>query len=225
MRFEEWESVYREILADFGFNEIEDEASARTLVRLLRPKQMLQDVEKSLKKRISGGSFLILGPCLSKARIAAELCTILRKTGSSLVSVGEGTKNCVELGITPSMIFTDLDGFPSADVLANQKGALAFVHAHGDNRLQLQEWVPRFLGKVVPTCQCRPFAGIYNWGGFTDGDRAYCTLTHFGAGRIELLGFDFREPCGLKVTDAAIKKKKLAWARRIIETLNLTSGR
>jgi len=222
MRYDDWEGVYRQILADFGFKESEDADSARLLVDLLRTWQVLPNVEQSLRELISGASFVVLGPCLSKERIGIELKGILLKTGSRLVSVGEGTKNCMDLGITPLMIFTDLDGFPSADVMANQRGALAFLHAHGDNRLWLEEWVPRFNGKVVPTCQCRPLDGIYNWGGFTDGDRACCTLAHFGASRIRLLGFDFSRPCGTKRTDMATKKKKLVWAKRIIESLDLS---
>ncbi|MEM4264420.1 MAG: 6-hydroxymethylpterin diphosphokinase MptE-like protein [Thermoplasmata archaeon] len=222
MRFDDWESAYRQIIADFGFSESEDAESARALVRVLRPWQVLPNVERSLKENISGAAFLVLGPCLSKERIGIEIKEIIRKTGSRLVSVGEGTKNCVDLGITPSMIFTDLDGFPGADVVANQRGALAFIHAHGDNRLWLEEWVPRFRGRIVPTCQCRPIDGIYNWGGFTDGDRACCTLAHFGASKVKLLGFDFSRPCGAKKTDIAVKKKKLAWAKRIIESLDLS---
>lgn len=218
MRFEEWEPVYREILADFGFRESEDAASARSLIELLNPSQTLPNVERTLAGAISGRSFLILGPCLQKEDVERDLQTILGRTSSNLVSVGEGTKNCLSSGIVPTMIFTDLDGFPASDVLANHKGAIAFIHAHGDNRLWLDEWVPRFIGKVVPTCQCKPLEGIYNWGGFTDGDRAYCTLQHFGAARIELLGFDFDEPCGNKKSDISNKKKKLAWARRIINS-------
>lgn len=219
MKFEEWEPTYREILADFGYSESEDEDSARLLISLLDRSQMLHDIEKALAELISGKSFLIIGPCFSRNKIGTDTYDALQQSSSKLVSVGEGTKTCLEFGIVPSMVFTDLDGFPAADVLANQKGAIVFIHAHGDNRPWLTEWVSRFKRNVVPTCQCRPFRGIYNWGGFTDGDRAYCALAHFGATKIELIGFDFSQPCGNKKFDTTIKMKKLVWARRIIEAV------
>lgn len=219
MRFEEWEPRYREILTDFGYSESEDEDSARFLVSLLDRSQVLHNIEEALAELISGKSFLIIGPCFSGNKIGPHTYDALQQTNLKLVSVGEGTKICLESGIVPSMVFTDLDGFPASDVLANQKGAIVFIHAHGDNRPWLSEWVSRFKRNVVPTCQCRPLRGIYNWGGFTDGDRAYCVLAHFGAARIELMGFDFSQPCGNKKFDATIKMRKLVWARRIIEAI------
>ncbi|HWQ19331.1 MAG TPA: hypothetical protein VN455_06085, partial [Methanotrichaceae archaeon] len=63
------------------------------------------------------------------------------------------------------------------------------------------------------TCQCRPPEGLFNFGGFTDGDRCVFLARHFGAGSIRLIGFDFSDP---GVTPR--KSKKLGWARRLIET-------
>jgi uncharacterized Rossmann fold enzyme len=61
------------------------------------------------------------------------------------------------------------------------------------------------------TVQCQPSEGIYNFGGFTDGDRAVFLAKEMGAASIDLLGCDFDDQ---SVTPR--KKKKLAWARKLI---------
>jgi uncharacterized Rossmann fold enzyme len=114
-------------------------------------------------------------------------------------------------GIVPDIIVTDLDGSFEAILKANQMGSIAIVHAHGDNIDQLQEYVPQ-LGKIIGTAQCRPPGGLFNFGGFTDGDRSVFLAKELGAVSIKLLGFDFEDE---SVTPR--KRKKLAWARKLIE--------
>jgi hypothetical protein len=97
-------------------------------------------------------------------------------------------------------------------------GSVTLVHAHGDNIETLQEHLPRFTQQLMLTTQTRPFDGVFNFGGFTDGDRAVCVADHFGARTIRLVGFDFDRPTVKEGKDVAVKKRKLAWARRIIET-------
>jgi len=62
------------------------------------------------------------------------------------------------------------------------------------------------------TAQCRPPPGLYNFGGFTDGDRCVFLAQELGAAKIKLVGFDYEDE---SVTPR--KKKKLAWAKRLIE--------
>jgi hypothetical protein len=63
----------------------------------------------------------------------------------------------------------------------------------------------------VGTTQSVPFDRIYNFGGFTDGDRAALIAKKFGARKIRLYGFNFEK------ADNKIKLKKLKWAKRILE--------
>jgi uncharacterized Rossmann fold enzyme len=84
------------------------------------------------------------------------------------------------------------------------------VHAHGDNVDALSEEVPR-LKRVVGTTQSKPLDNVYNFGGFTDGDRCVFLAQEFGARSITLIGFDFKDT---NVTP--LKKKKLVWAEKLI---------
>jgi hypothetical protein len=65
------------------------------------------------------------------------------------------------------------------------------------------------------TTQSRPFGRLHNFGGFTDGDRAVLMARHLGA-PTRLLGFDFDTPRLKEGRDVEVKKRKLAWARRLI---------
>ena len=114
-------------------------------------------------------------------------------------------------GIVPDVVVSDLDGPFPAILEACQKKAIIVVHAHGDNLDALARYVPQ-LKNVIGTCQCRPLGGLYNFGGFTDGDRSVFLAVELGASSIELVGFDFEDQ---SVTPR--KRKKLAWAKRLIE--------
>lgn len=186
MRYEDWEPFYLKIVNEFGYSIAEDSRAAGVLVELVTARQRIGDVDSFMGERVRGRAFSILGPCPMDAERFSKLGAELGPGGSSLVTVGEGTKNAMDAGLTPSMIFTDLDGFPEYDMLANEKGAVVVIHAHGDNMTRLRAWVPRFQGRIIPTCQCAPISGASNWGGFTDGDRACCALRHFGAKEISL---------------------------------------
>lgn len=219
MNYEQWEPIYLRIVRDFGYSVSRDKIAARILSELLKPEQRLSDVEIALQNLISENHCIIIGPCISSNEIKNTLKGA-GKQNAVISSVGKGTANALDAKIFPNLVFTDLDGYPERDKEASIGGSIIVVHAHGDNIHQLKEFVPKLAHNVIPTCQCQPVPGIFNWGGFTDGDRAYCAMTHFNAAKVELLGFDLNEPCGETQSDVEIKKKKLKWARRIIEICN-----
>jgi len=97
---------------------------------------------------------------------------------------------------------------------------LAVVHAHGDNMEALKMYIHKFK-RVLPTVQVEPFPGVYNFGGFTDGDRAVCLAEHFKAREIVLYGFDFHGSVGKYsfTKNEELKRKKLLWAERIVNYL------
>lgn len=216
MRYEEWEPLYLRIVEEFGYSIEEDRKGADTLVELLRGKGRTADADLIMHSLVRGRRFVILGPCRVEGIDLGSLRKKVKADSFSLATVGEGTGNALRAGLAPKLVFTDLDGTPQDDVDASSRGAVVVIHAHGDNIPALKEWVPMFPGPVIPTCQCRPPAGVENWGGFTDGDRAYCALRHFEASEIELHAFDFRNPYGSKRFNIETKTKKLAWAERII---------
>jgi uncharacterized Rossmann fold enzyme len=114
-------------------------------------------------------------------------------------------------GIVPEVIVTDLDGPIDSILQAEERGSIVVVHAHGDNLDALYACVPR-LQRIIGTVQCRPPQGLYNFGGFTDGDRCVFLARELGAASITLVGFDFEDE---SVTPR--KRKKLEWARRLID--------
>ena len=120
----------------------------------------------------------------------------------------------------PDIIVTDLDGKHSKDVEKEIKamdfGTVLLIHAHGDNSEKLKKYLPLLTKqvreqKVIPTCQCRPPDYLYNFGGFTDGDRCVFLAKTFNAEKIILLGFDFNDS-----TVTEMKKKKLQCAEKLI---------
>jgi len=216
MRYEEWEPFYLKIVNEFGYSIADDSRAAELLSELVSDAQRVGDVGSFMGEKVRGRDFVIMGPCPLPVETLSKIKERIDARNIALITVGEGTKNAMDAGLVPEMIFTDLDGFPEVDMAANEKGAVVVIHAHGDNMSRLRTWVPQFRGRIIPTCQCSPMPGVHNWGGFTDGDRAYCALRHFGARSITLEGFDLKNPCGSKHVDVETKRHKLEWAERII---------
>lgn len=136
-----------------------------------------------------------------------------------VVAADSATTVLSEAEIQPNMIVSDLDGIVEDQVEFNKEGTVVFVHAHGDNRDAIERYLGYFRGPVVGTCQCDPPDGVYNFGGFTDGDRAACICAELGARRIHLAGFDFENPSEKTGKDRETKKRKLRWAKTILEEL------
>lgn len=136
-----------------------------------------------------------------------------------VVAADGATSTLLLRGIIPDVIVTDLDGAVEDQVEANKEGSVVFVHAHGDNMDAIRKYVPRFYGTVVCTCQCSPIEGVYNFGGFTDGDRAACIVASMGVRSIKLVGFDFESPSAKAGRSREVKARKLIWARRVLTIL------
>jgi hypothetical protein len=124
-----------------------------------------------------------------------------------------------EAGIGIDMIVTDLDGIVEDQIGLNSDGTVTFIHAHGDNQLALESYAGRFVGPVVGTCQCPPPTGMFNLGGFTDGDRAACICAELGAKEILLTGFNFDSPSSKAGKSKDVKRRKLRWAKTILDIL------
>ncbi len=204
MDFEIWEPIYLTILEDFGFSRAGDEEAAMLLQEMLRGRESsLNDAVA----RIRGRAVIVCGnaPTLryDLERRPAKEAVFMAADGAASVLLREG--------IVPEIIVTDLDGPFDAILKANQVGSIVVVHAHADNLDALRRCVPQ-LKNVIGTTQCRPPEGLYNFGGFTDGDRCVFLAKELGAASITLLGFDFEDE---SVT--LRKRKKLAWARKLID--------
>ena len=199
-----WEPVYLEILRDLGYARAHDEA-ARDELDLLLLDRRAADVE-ALRALCVGRDVAVAGPHPTELPpgplLAADAATWAFGRAAAIV--------------------TDLDGDVAAQAAANARGVPLFVHAHGDNRAALARVVPALSGPVQGTTQAAPRPPrVRNFGGFTDGDRACCLAAHLGASSLTLAGFDFARPVPKPGREPAVKARKLAWARRIVDGLGL----
>ncbi len=208
MQFSDWKPLYEEILADFKFNAGADEAAARRL------DAMLGDPSSAvgILARMGGQSVTVLGPADRRA---------IARTETGLLVVADSAVSLLPADSDPPLaIVTDLDGDLDAIARFSERGTVVVVHAHGDN-MSLLESVSRFSGPVLGTCQGEPVGSLRNFGGFTDGDRAAFLAEEFGASSVDLVGFDFKQPQPKPGADPAVKKRKLAWAKRLLKLVEI----
>lgn len=209
MNFEEWEPIYLEILEDMGY-ELERDLAAATLLESICPLDRI--CGESCLDEIIGEVVTVVG---HGPNLEEELDRV--EVRGNLISADGSTSALLEREMIPDIIVTDLDGEIGPEIECNGKGSIAAIHAHGDNMVAVRKWLPQFPGKITPTVQCEPFGCLFNFGGFTDGDRAALLAQHFGASRIHLVGFDFDRPREKGAVSKVTKRRKLQWARRIIQ--------
>jgi uncharacterized Rossmann fold enzyme len=209
MKFEEWEPYYKAILEDFGWTPEGDEEAARIMAPLLPdPAPAL----RRLKKLIEDRDVLVCGKA---PRLKDDLKNVDRSKYTVLAADG-ATSTLLAAGIVPDVIVSDLDGSHADLLKANEKGAILLAHAHADNIPAVREMVPK-LKDVIGTTQARPFDPVYNFGGFSDGDRCVFLAKELGAASITIIGFDLSD------TNVTPKKlKKLKWARRLLADLGFS---
>lgn len=141
-----------------------------------------------------------------------------------LIAADGATTVLLRHNITPNIIVTDLDGLIADILRASLNGAVTIVHAHGDNADKIAKFVPMFKGFLLGSTQVEPRPLVYNFGGFTDGDRGVFLAFTLGIHKIHLAGFDLTgEPhsCPGKLVpfNRRIKKKKLEIARILLKNL------
>lgn len=207
-----WAPLYAMIRAEFGYDAKADEA-ARDLLDALLADKLPVDLA-ALRAQLAGQEAFVVGAAATVADLAAV------PEGAPLV-LTDGAAEELLPWRRPTAIVTDLDGDVGAQALGNALGVPVFVHAHGDNLDALRLHVPRFAGPLQGTTQVAPRGHVAGYGGFTDGDRAACIAVELGAASLALVGFDFERPVAKAGGDPALKRGKLAWAKRIIEGLGV----
>jgi hypothetical protein len=188
MKWSEWEQFYIRILQKMGYDREKDREAALLLRKLLLENKNYILAE-DLKERI-GERVYVFGAGPGLENILGK-----EKFGGTLIAADGATSALLEQDIVPDVIVTDLDGRFEDIKRANELGAYVAVHAHGDNMDMLRAYVPK-LKNVLGTCQTEPLDIVYNFGGFTDGDRAVFLAEELGAREIILAGFDFGEIVG-----------------------------
>jgi uncharacterized Rossmann fold enzyme len=201
MNFETWEPVYEELLADFGFDRREDERARDVLAELT------ESFCESRLGSIEGATVAVAGAGPS----LPEELTLAADAGY-VIAASTAADTLLDAGIEVDIMVTDIDKNPETVRQLTQRGIPVTVHAHGDNVPLVETWIPRFeTENVLPTTQAEPRGPVVNFGGFTDGDRGAFLADHFGASKIEFLGWDFDDP-----DVGAMKAQKLRWAERLL---------
>ena len=235
MNLDIWFSWYKIILDELGFSQNEDEKSAKVLNKLLKDQGSLKPNKIKIKEKV-----IIFGAGPSLKRNIKEL-NRLNLGKFTLIAADGATTALLEENIIPDIVVTDLDGNMVDITKANDEGAILVIHAHGNNMEQVKKYVP-ILHRILGTTQSVPLENVYNFGGFTDGDRCIFLAISLGAKLIVLAGMDFGEivtkysrPDIEKLEDKAdeVKKKKLRYAKKLtkwaaenenVKLLNLSGG-
>lgn len=211
MEFKDWEPFYERILEDFGFPREEDLKGARLLDRKL---QHRFDIER-LQNLVDGETVWVVGNGPSLDREVDRI-----DTAQVVISADAASRRLSEYGIKSDVVCTDLDGDSSHESRLSRREVIVAVHGHGDNKQLVRNWIDRFNHEnTFGTTQTRPIGNLYNFGGFTDGDRCAFLADHFGAPEIKIVGFDFDDP-----DVGEVKSRKLDWARRLLKELGERRG-
>ena len=221
MEFGLWEKYYIEILDDFGFSREGDEESAKLRDEILSTEGCLTLNDLG---EIVGFSdkYIVFGAGPSIKEHISMLKENYDLKDYVLVAADGATTAMIEQKIVPDIVATDLDGNIDDILLANLRGANIVIHAHGDNIERIAS-LTSFFNNVLGTTQAQPIGNLYNFGGFTDGDRAIFLAVALGASEITLAGMDFGDivtkysrPNISNALEEAddFKKKKLRYAEK-----------
>ena len=199
------ERFYPKILSDFGFIKEEDEESARLIHELGKNKLMDCSV---LKEKIHNRDVAVIGGALN----SSDINNISKLEGYTVITAG---KSILKLrafipNFIPDIHVTDMEESDEILIELERYGCILVLHAHGDNINRIKSVIPK-LTRFIATTQSKPFDRVYNFTGFTDGDRAAIIAKEFGARSIRLIGFDFSN------ASDEIKLKKLKWAEKILK--------
>jgi uncharacterized Rossmann fold enzyme len=245
----EWMPYYDAISKDLSLDKEMDRRSGALLSSLLISNNGLSDVDEtkvSVQRTVQGKDVYVLGagPLLEEEldRLISMMTTIGRwgkdSTGMDVIIAADGaTSVALSRGYVPQIIVTDLDGGIEDQLHCLGRGSIMFVHAHGDNIPVISRVAPFLKGPVIGTVQTEPDneGRVFNFGGFTDGDRAAFIADHFSCSSITLLGFDLTGPA-MKLRDGgrretmddvsyARKFRKLTWANVLLALIDIPKVR
>ena len=148
---------------------------------------------------------------------------------NSAIIAADGAVGAIDELAKLACVVTDFDGNPHLDRAA-KSGTTFVAHAHGDNIPQWQDCLSKWRDfqhppELILTHQvAESIDGVYNFGGFTDGDRAVCLAIGLGVAKenITLLGFSTSKIGKWSgQTNPKRKLAKLAWMLRVLQIIGL----
>jgi 2-amino-4-hydroxy-6-hydroxymethyldihydropteridine diphosphokinase len=220
MKFVTWYPYYLQILYKLNLDIKKDILSSLILSNLISNKS-LNTYPYNLLKKLNKKKILIVGagPSIGEPVIQKF---IKEHSNFIIISADGATELCLQLNVIPDFVVTDLDGDIDSLLRANELGSVMLIHAHGDNIEKILKFGPKFK-QLIGTTQVFPLANVYNFGGFTDGDRCVFLADEFCSSEIWLVGMDFSSSIGYfskKMRfNLILKRKKLSIGKRLIEIL------
>jgi uncharacterized Rossmann fold enzyme len=163
MELNEWLKIYEQIIKDLGFSRKRDEDAAKLIATIGGEKLLKCDVLYC----IEGKEVAVIGGAYEGDEVREDF----------IITAGKALDR---VSFIPDIHVTDLEEDAERMVELEKNGCILVFHAHGDNMDRIREVVPR-VRRFVATTQCEPFDRVYNFGGFTDGDRAAIIAKKFGA--------------------------------------------
>jgi len=216
VKFIDWFPYYQNVRQQFGYSTEKDQEAANVLSRLIKRKAL--DI-KLLQRKIAGRHVLAIGAGDS---LISNIKFIKKSRKFVRIVADSATHVLIENHIKPDIVVTDLDGDALFLRKAERAGAIMVVHSHGDNVEELKKLVPTFR-HVIGSTQVMPVENVYNFGGFTDGDRCVFLADEFGAKEIVLVGMEFGDRIGHHskkiVKNIELKKEKMKVGKRLLEML------
>ena len=202
-----WWSFQEEISEQFGFSKYREEVAA-DLVSYTKQKISL------IRKLIEGNNLILVGAGLKKD---------IEIPNRNIIVADGALRACLEQGITPSIVVTDLDGYIPDILWASEKGSEIVLHAHGDNIAR----VFQYISEIGPNCITTTYPSVSSscWGGFTDGDRALMMSLSLNCNTVKMVGFDYRIIGDYSGDYSPRKLEKLYWAKKIVEACRKRSNK
>ncbi len=214
MKFQEWFPIYLQITDSLGINRTDDYTSSLVIHQFIHNSESMLDCYSHKNAFVVGN-----GPDLKDA-----LTTI---SGGYVIVADSAIDTYVKFMGVPDIIVSDMDGNMETIMDSSKKGSTVLLHAHGNNMDKILLYA-KYFPDAVATTQNIPMIHLYNFGGFTDGDRSAFLADHLGADHITLVGFDFNHVNNKSYYDGSSmlkKRKKLAWSKSLLNYLANSRGR
>jgi len=187
-----WSHKYLEVVRSLDLNMAEDAKATYVLDKLIQKRDT-----KPLESLLAGRAAIVFGCGPSLENDLNKVYDAGLHKQCVMVAVDGAAKAMLQYNIVPHINVTDLDGDIESIVKANKYGCITMVHAHSQNIRAIIRIVPQLKGTVYGTTQSEPTERVYNFGGFTDGDRAVHIVAHFSPRLIVLAGMDFGHVIGV----------------------------
>jgi len=211
MDLERWQPWYRRIASRLKLNPELDQAATDLLSGLLSEKGLTAD---AVTAKLKGRNVIVAGAGPSLDGNLQSLLNSELPASWMFIAADGATSALLDNGLTPTVVVSDIDGQMDDILLAGRRGAIIVVHGHSDNCDALKAYVPKVSTPILGSTQVEPRRKVYNFGGFTDGDRCVFLCEAAAVKTVVLVGMDLGREVGcyskeLKIGGRMLKRKRM----------------